>query len=202
MPQPPKALLFDLGGVIVRWTGIEALMNIKALTRAQVLERFAQSDVLSAYEIGMCDDHTFLSAMITDFDLDMPPATLRALWQDWVGATYPGTEAALEKLRQNYTVACLSNTNALHWDCLKERILTDDHFDCAYASHLIQKAKPDPEAFLIASRDMGIAPADIWFFDDTEINVAAARGAGMHAYHVDRNVGVIPTLIELGLITN
>ena len=47
---------------------------------------------------------------------------------------------------------------------------------------------------------MKVAPADIWFFDDTLINVEAAIQAGMVAHHVDREVGVIPTLKRLGFL--
>lgn len=200
MSSTPKVLLFDLGGVIVRWVGIEELMALKDLSREDVITRFERNPMFGAYETGHCSDDEFSHAMISEFELDMPVEGFKLLWQSWVESTYPGTEAALEKLRKSYTVACLSNTNALHWDCLRDRIRTDVHFDYAYASHLINQAKPNLESYFTPAKDMGVDPADIWFFDDTEINVNAARKAGMTAYHVNRDVGVIPILIELGLI--
>ena len=47
---------------------------------------------------------------------------------------------------------------------------------------------------------MGVRPSNIWFFDDTLINVEAAKTIGMEAFHVNRNLGVIPTLQALQLI--
>ena len=57
---PPKVLLFDLGGVIVRWTGLDALAKMTGITREDVVEKFGHSSVFSDYEIGLCDDETFI----------------------------------------------------------------------------------------------------------------------------------------------
>ena len=40
---------------------------------------------------------------------------------------------------------------------------------------------------------------DMWFFDDTLANIDGARAVGLTAFHVDRKVGVLPLLKELGL---
>jgi len=198
--KQPKVLLFDLGGVIVRWTGLEDLSALTGLTHDEVLATFAASDTFRAYETGYCDDHTFINALISDFRLDKSPTEMTRLWQYWVGETYPGTKDALIDLRQTYTLACLSNTNALHWAWLGHHIATDDYFDHSYASHLIHAAKPDPQSFLIPIQDMGVSPDDIWFFDDTLANIDAAKALGMKAFYVDRTVGVIPRLKDINLL--
>jgi len=203
MPTPPatkpKVLLFDLGGVIVRWTGLDALSHMTGMSREQVSEIFASSSIFSDYEIGKCDDETFIKELISVFKLDVSPAKARHLWQEWVGKTYSGTKEALTSLRKNYTIACLSNTNALHWEWLSTHIVIDDYFHHGYASHLIGTAKPNAECYHFPIKDMGVNPSDIWFFDDTIINVDAAKQIGMTAFHVDRDVGVVPVLKQLGL---
>lgn len=197
----PKVLLFDLGGVIVRWVGLDELSKITGLSRDTVGERFAASKTFRDYEIGQCSDDIFAEALVADFDLDISPSAAKELWNSWVQESYDGTRETLSKLRQSYTVACLSNTNALHWGHLPTHIQIEDYFDYSFASHLIQAAKPDPESYLIPIKEMGVKPRDIWFFDDTIANVEAAKSVGMNAYHVDRSVGVIPTLQALGLLT-
>jgi len=197
----PKVLLFDLGGVIVRWVGLEELGRISGLSRDEVGIRFAMSPIFQAYEIGQCHDDVFAEAFITDFNLDISLTEAKALWNSWVQESYMGTKDMLIKLRQTYIIACLSNTNALHWGHLPTHIQIDDYFDHSYASHLINAAKPNPESYRIPIEDIGVSPSDIWFFDDTMINIEAAKSAGMKAFHVDRKVGVIPTLQELGLLT-
>ena len=197
----PKVLLFDLGGVIVRWVGLEALGEITGLSREAVSERFAASDVFRDYEIGRCDDDSFAKAFIAEFNLEVTLPEAKRLWNSWVQECYVGTKDMLSTLHKGYIIACLSNTNAMHWEHLSTHINIDDYFDYSFASHLIRAAKPDPESYRIPIEKMGANPSDIWFFDDTMVNVEAAKSAGMKACHVDRDVGVIPTLSSLGLLT-
>jgi putative hydrolase of the HAD superfamily len=193
-------LLFDLGGVIVPWVGVETLMDLTGLTRDDVTARMVGSDIFNAYEIGACDDATFCAEMVSLFDLDMAPADFPALWNSWVHAPFPGTLAALETLKATYTIACLSNTNALHWAHLQSLIDPYDSFHHAFASQLIQAAKPNPQSYRIPLSIMGVSAESVHFFDDTLVNVEAARAVGMQATHVDRKVGVLPTLRQLGLL--
>jgi len=198
--QKPKVLLFDLGGVIVRWVGLDELAKLTGLSRDEVGDRFAASPIFRDYEIGHCEDDVFAQAFIAEFDLNIPLSGAKDLWNSWVQESYAGTKDALTELRKDYHIACLSNTNALHWAHLPTHIKLDDYFDDSFASHLINAAKPNPESYTIPIQKMGVNPSDIWFFDDTMINVEAAIATGMKAYHVDRDVGVIPTLRELGLL--
>jgi len=52
MTTKPKALLFDLGGVIVPWVGMEALAEFNHITRSKVSDRFDASDAFRAFERG------------------------------------------------------------------------------------------------------------------------------------------------------
>ena len=193
--------MFDLGGVIVRWVGIDAIAQLTGLTREAVIKRFSASDIFSAYEIGQCNDDIFAQELIAQFELTVSLSKAKAMWNSWVQESYVGTKDMLSQLREHYTLACLSNTNALHWQHLPTHINIEDYFDHSYASHIIHAAKPNAESYLIPIQDMGVNPSDIWFFDDTLVNIEAAKSVGMMAYHVDRDVGVIPTLQSLGLLT-
>jgi len=199
--QKPKVLMFDLGGVIVRWVGLDAIAQLTGLTREAVTNRFSASDIFSAYEIGQCSDDIFAQELIAQFELTVSLSEAKAMWNSWVQACYAGTKSALTALKADYSLACLSNTNALHWQHLPTHINIEDYFDHSYASHLINAAKPTAESYHIPIQDMGESPSDIWFFDDTLVNVEAAKSVGMTAYHVDRDVGVIPTLQTLGLLS-
>jgi len=199
--QRPKVLLFDLGGVIVRWVGLDELAKVTGLTRDSVIDRFAASQVFNDYEVGERSDDVFADELIALFKLDIPREKAKSLWNSWVQDCYLGTKDALRILRNDYTVACLSNTNALHWEHLKTHIYVDQFFDHSYASHLINAAKPAPKSYHFPLEDMSVDAQDVWFFDDTLGNVQAAEAVGIKAFHVDRNVGVVPKLKELGLLS-
>lgn len=198
--QRPKVLLFDLGGVIVRWVGLDELAKLTGLTRDVVIERFAASHIFNDYEVGECSDDIFADELIALFELDVSREKAKSLWNSWVQDCYLGTKEALQTLRNDYTIACLSNTNALHWEHLKTHIDVDQYFDYSYASHIICAAKPAPKSYRFPLDDMKVKAEDIWFFDDTQANVRAAEALGIKAFHIDRDVGAIPTLKHLGLL--
>jgi len=198
MTHKPKILLFDLGGVIVPWVGMEALAGYSRITREEVADRFAASEVSGAFERGMASEAEFMLELGRMFDL--PDTDTTALWNSWVLPPFPGTLTALADLKTRFTTACLSNTNAPHWAHLNTMFSTDDTFHYAFASHELHEAKPDAACYLKPIEMMGCAAEDVWFFDDTQANIDAARALGMTAHHVDRTVGVIPLLRELALL--
>ncbi|MEP4053099.1 MAG: HAD family phosphatase [Litorimonas sp.] len=198
MTPKPKVLLFDLGGVIVPWVGMEALAAYNNITRAEVSDRFDASEVFRAFERGQTSEADFVAVLPRMFDL--PDTDISALWNSWVHAPYPGTLKALASLKTRFTTACLSNTNPLHWAHLNTMFNTDETFHHAFASHEIFEAKPDAESYLKPIKLMNCALEDVWFFDDTEANVEGARAVGLTTFHVDRSVGVMPVLRELGLL--
>lgn len=198
--QKPKVLLFDLGGVIVRWVGPDELAKLTGLKREAVADRFAISKVFNDYEIGQCSDDIFADELIAQFELRLSREEAKSLWNSWVQECYLGTKDALQTLRNDYIIACLSNTNALHWTHLKTHIDIDQYFDHSYASHIINAAKPDPQSYKISLDDMDVLAEDVWFFDDTFANVQAAGAVGMKAFHINRDVGVVPKLKELRLL--
>ena len=193
----PKILLFDLGGVIVPWVGTEALAAAGNIAREQVAARFDNSEILRAYERGLVGDAEFLKELQLVFTL--PDTDIAALWNSWVHSPYPGILDVLARLKTRFTLGCLSNTNSLHWTHLNEIFDTHRVFDFPFASHHLQEAKPDSACYIKALKIMKTEAKDVWFFDDTLANIEAARTIGLTAFHVDRRVGVVPLLKELGL---
>lgn len=197
-----QTLLFDLGGVIVPWVGIDELAKLTQTTREDVNAHLATSDVFHAYERGFCDNETFLKDIVRLFNLDMTPQDFAILWNSWVYEPYPKVVDALKTLRQNYTLACLSNNNALHWAHLKTLLDVESLFDFVFASHLIHEAKPDVESYHIPLNAMNTEPEDVIFFDDTMDNIDTAKQLGITCHHVNRDLGVMPILRSLGLLSS
>ena len=199
MSKPsPKLLLFDLGGVVLPWVGPERLAASHNLKRSDVIARFEASEIFNAYECGHVDDDTFLRELDTMFDLKTDDVA--KLWNSWVHPPFPGVIDAIKNLKPHYPLACLSNTNALHWAHVNRLIDTTQLFHYAFASHLIGAAKPDRQSYQIVLDKIGVEASDIWFFEDTTVNVKAAREFGMTVHQIDRRLGVLQTLKDLGLL--
>ncbi|MFF4955496.1 HAD family hydrolase [Streptomyces sp. NPDC001222] len=51
-------------------------------------------------------------------------------------------------------------------------------------------SKPDPEGFLKAAAELGVAPADCVVFEDSDVGIAAGRAAGMRVVGVGSRAGL------------
>ncbi|MGC4879994.1 HAD family hydrolase [Micromonospora sp. DT43] len=59
-----------------------------------------------------------------------------------------------------------------------------DRFDVLVCAEDYTRAKPDPEAFLLAARQLGVPPGSCLVFEDTDLGIQAATAAGMASVRV------------------
>lgn len=60
-----------------------------------------------------------------------------------------------------------------------------DLFDAIVDGNRIEKAKPDPEVFLTAARELGLLPEDCMVFEDAQAGIEAGNAAGMYTVAID-----------------
>jgi beta-phosphoglucomutase-like phosphatase (HAD superfamily) len=53
----------------------------------------------------------------------------------------------------------------------------------------VEQGKPDPACYLLAATELGVSPADLLVFEDTEVGVAAGKSAGCRVVALTRTVG-------------
>lgn len=78
------------------------------------------------------------------------------------------------------TTAVLSNATTRFEDDLACLGL-DEELDRVFNTARLGVAKPDPAVFERVAADLGLAPADVVFVDDLDVNVEGAERAGMTA---------------------
>lgn len=184
--KTPPVLLFDLGGVIVDFRGAE---GADAMTKgAHGLDycranwwRLPELDLL---ERGRLAPELFADAFIREWGLDLDRAGFLDGFKHWVTGVFEGAPGTLAGLGARYRLACLSNVNAVHWERCRE-LGVAELFDERFLSHELGLRKPEPEIYAGVAAALGIAPSEIFFFDDVNANVAAAIAAGMRAVLVE-----------------
>jgi putative hydrolase of the HAD superfamily len=120
---------------------------------------------------------------IKDWDVDLTRHEFLSRFTTWSRRVLPGARELLEELRPRYRLAALSNSNALHWERNTHELRVLDLFEFAISSHQVGLAKPNPGIFKVAIERAHVSRPDaIMYFDDLDVNVAAANAAGMRAY--------------------
>jgi glucose-1-phosphatase len=192
-------LLFDLGGVLVHFAGFAELGRLlpAGLEAAAVRERWIHSPAVHSFERGDFGGEEFAARFLAEWPVRLAPAEFLRSFAEWNRGPYPGALELLHRLRRDYRLACLSNANEVHAPTHRQRL--GAVFERYYFSHELGCAKPSAEIFARVLADLGVPAARIAYFDDTVVNVDAARAAGMSAYLTDGLPALAQRLAGLGI---
>ena len=193
-------LLFDLGGVLIDFAGFDELSRLLPGTpdRAEVRARWIESESVQLFERGGITPLEFARRVIGELELAFSPADFITSFFGWARGPYPGARSLLSRLHPTHRLACLSNSNELHTPLHRRSM--DPLMDRYYFSDELGQVKPDREIFEHVIRDLNVPPQRIAFFDDTPVNVQAARVVGFAAYEVDGIDALRAQLQHLGLL--
>lgn len=183
--QPFDAVIFDLGGVLVEFRGVEAMKDLAGISDDEELwRRWLGCRWVREFERGGCSADDFAHGMVDDWGLTVTPADFLADFRRWVGAPMAGVPELVAEVRRQVPAACLSNTNAEHWNPASPAWPLARYFDHYFLSFELGLVKPDPEVFAHVARSLGSPPPRLLFLDDNTLNVDAATTAGFAAARV------------------
>ena len=92
----------------------------------------------------------------------------------------PGALAALQELkRRGIKIAVASNSRNAR--PIIRQVGIEPYLDAIVDGHEIENSKPDPEVFLLAAKNVGVAPAHCIVVEDAIAGLEAAKRAGMKA---------------------
>lgn len=199
MTNKRRTLLFDLGGVLLENGGREALTALlpPGTLPGDVRLRWLACPIVAKFERGQIDAVAFASALVREWQLTLDAQAFLASFATWPKGFYPGAAALLADLRTRHRVACLSNSNDVHWKRFPE---IGTLFDVALSSHHLGCVKPERIAFERALERLACDASQVWFFDDLAPNIETARSLGMHAFQVDGLDDVRDALRREGLL--
>jgi len=198
--SPFDVLLLDLGGVLIDFAGFEELSRLltEAVDRAGVRERWITSPSVQRFERAEITPQQFAQGVVRELRLDLSPDEFIEAFVEWARGPYPGARALLGRLQKASRLACLSNSNELHTPLHRQSI--EPLMERYYFSDELGLVKPDLEVFEYVIRDLDVPPERIAFFDDTSVNVEAARQVGIIAYEVDGIAELESQLQLLGVL--
>lgn len=196
-----KIILFDLGGVLVELTGVPIMLEWTnhRYNEETLWAAWLDSPAVRSFEKGYSTAGQFADALIMEMDLPVGKAEFIQRFKEWPKGLFPGVPRLMERLKGTYTLACLSNSNVLHWPILMKDMGLETMFQYHFASHLMHKLKPDRESYEHVLQHIGCKASSVLFLDDNDINVKSAREIGMTAYRVAGHEDIAQALQETGL---
>lgn len=180
-----KAVIFDLGGVLVNYDGRSTFTDISELAGVSLDDLFPfyqQHD--HAFGTGQLDGQAYYQKMDEAFGLSADYATFVATLCRY----QQRNEAALAfardlQARPHVTVGIISNTNAVHADWLHANLPELKAFGSVLLSNEVRLLKPDPASYKLALSQLNVAPTQALFVDDLAENIAGGTAVGLAGIH-------------------
>jgi glucose-1-phosphatase len=179
---PPRAVIFDIGGVIVRVTVSRALGAIRreAEVSAEQIWSAIQADSLwGDWETGKLDAREWYRHLAKKFG---SPLDFEAFSDAWCRVLEPEPIIGDELFRElgaRARLGLISNTDPLHVAYMEKNFPFVRYFPVRIYSCRVGVCKPAPEIYLRALQQIGVAAGESLYIDDVEENVQAAKEIGM-----------------------
>ena len=175
-----RAVLWDADGVLQEVPGGWRALLIEAIGQPatdQVLTEIWP--VAKAAMAGRADLIPALDELVTRHGLVDAEHAVKEVWGTFI--RFEGTRELVASIRRS-GVSChlATNQDQLRAAYMRERLGYDDLLDSSFYSCDVGAAKPSARFFGRVLDKLGLAPEQVVFVDDTEVNVTSASALGLH----------------------
>ena len=199
----PRAVVFDIGNVIVRWD--PRTLYSKIFPDPAERDWFLANVCTPAWHIrhdagvSFAENRAPLVAQHPEHEAAI--LAWEARWWEMFSGPIPETEAAIEALAArgvpmfgltNMSAETAAGTFALSpaFERLGDIVVSGE----------VGLMKPDPRIFALTAERAGLAPAELLFVDDSATNTAAAAACGWDVHRFDDPAALAPALKGRGLL--
>lgn len=201
MPLDYDAVVFDLGGVLAEFGGVERMQKLARMDSPdQMWARWLSCDWVRRFERGHCPPEEFAAGLVAEWELELTGDEFLTEFREWLVGPLPGAEELVARTRDVLPVAVLSNTNAVHWEAGAHRWPLLRMFDRSFLSFEIGMVKPDPEIFSHVVTTLDTDPERVVFLDDNMLNVDQALAEGLTARQVVGVEQARAALADVGIL--
>ncbi len=178
----PKAILLDFDGVIAETEN----HHIAAWQRTLSALGWQVSDAVAAISAEV-NDREFIKDLFATRGLPAVKVeewvrrkqTLTIRMLENSPRVYPGVVELVRKLRGRVRLAIVSGTWRENIEAVLDAVGLAGAFETIVAKEDVKAVKPDPEAYLLALRQLELPPNSAVAFEDSPSGLAAARAAGI-----------------------
>jgi 2-haloacid dehalogenase len=179
-----KAVVFDLGGVLIDWD--PRYLYRKLLADEAAVEEFLAMVCTPEWNAEQDRGRPFaegVAELVERFPAQAAAiAAYHERWPEMLGGDIPATVELLAELRAaGIPLYALTNWSAETFGIARERYPFLEWFDGVLVSGEERMIKPDPAIFQLMVDRFGLDPESTFYVDDSAANVAAADRLGFDA---------------------
>lgn len=178
-----KCLIFDLGNVIFKcslgnvYSFWSKIINEQPQIIKNKINFGLKHDLFEKGKISPNEFYCYINEQLNN-KLSYPEFIngWNSIFEDMI----PGIENLIKKLKNNFKIIGLTNTNEIHynfWNNKYKKVLK--LFDKIYSSHLLGMRKPDKEIFNYILKENNIKKDEVVFFDDSMVNIEGTNLNGI-----------------------
>lgn len=183
--MPGPVLLSDIGNVLTFFDFSIASRRVAERSPYPAAAMSGRLDSIKVpYENGDMDDNAFVAAAIQALEFEGTTTDFKTLWCD-IFTQNEAMKRSLAPLVGRVPMKLLSNTNGLHKDYLLATFDIFSPFTGGIYSYSSKCSKPGEEIFRVTIGELDLDPAQTFYIDDLEPNIATAQKFGFqtHLYH-------------------
>lgn len=198
-----KAVVFDIGKVLIKWQPEQFYDSEIGTARRRDL--FAAVD-LYAMNASIDLGAPFRKTVYALADAHPEYSAEIRLWHDcWIKMAAPEIPWSVRLMRatraKGVPVFALSNFGIGPFDLAAEHYPFFNEFDQKYVSGHLQQVKPDARIYELLEEGCGLPPQSLLFTDDMRENIEVAIGRGWQTHHFDGPEGWAKALVRHGILT-
>ncbi|MBP9865227.1 MAG: HAD family phosphatase [Candidatus Omnitrophica bacterium] len=199
--SPIKTVIFDMGNVLLHYDATKAGKAFAKVCGTSFLKlwlHFFTSPIEKAYTRGEMSTRDFYKYSQAIFKKPVSFEDFKKYWNEifWENE---GMEKILVRLKKNYPLFVISNTNDMHFEYICKEFAILRHFDRLFPSHKVGARKPDALIYQKVLRAIKYKPEETVFIDDVPKFVRGAQKVGMHAIRFRSNEQLVRDLKKLGV---
>ena len=177
-----KTIFSDLGNVIVFTNHrkiTEGLARYTDKDESQIYDFFVNSKARKGFEKGRISPQQLFVNFKDNLNLRLNFNKFNEIWCSCFIGLNKEMEKLLYKLKKNYKLVLLSNTDEMHFNYLKKKYRILGIFDGYVLSCKTGYKKPNPMIYLQAIKNAKTIPSQIVYMDDVYAYVVAAKIFGI-----------------------
>ncbi len=198
-----RALVFDLGGVLIDWNPRH--LYSKLLEGPEAVERFLDEIGFAEWNAEQDRGRPF-SEGVAELSRRFPhyERFIRAYderWEETLGGVIQPTVDLLRSLKEaGYPLYALTNWSAKKFSLVRGRYEFLNWFQAILVSGEVNLAKPDPRIYHLFLTQVGRTAGECVYIDDSASNIATAHELGFTAIQYESPEQLESELRRIGLL--